>query len=123
MKQSFWNNLLKCSTCFFLSIGVFYAYLEEQNAYTRLRIQIPKMQKALSVLEEENARLIFEIDQFEHPANLKDLRKHIEFFHLKYPVSDKIFVIHKDLQNPLEGHVLLKSPWNTQTIMGARCEQ
>ena len=78
-----------------VTLGVFlYAYIIKQNQITELRLQIPVAKRALQVVNEENVRLQYEIDQFENPLNLMELAKLPQFSHLKYPLVSEIITIY-----------------------------
>jgi hypothetical protein len=73
--------------------GVLYAYLEQHNDLTKLRIRIPEIAKEVHFVEEENVRLRLEIDRFENPKHLMELAKRPEYRHLKHPIIDDILVV------------------------------
>jgi len=76
-----------CIVC----LGAFlYAYINQQNTITELRLEIPAVAKELQVIEEENTRLRFEIDQFESPAHLMELARKPEYRYLKHPLAKDI---------------------------------
>jgi hypothetical protein len=75
-----------------LGIGLF-AYIEKSNHVTRLRITVPQLSKKLKSIEEENARLLFTIEQFENPVHLMQLARKPEFSHLKYPINTEVIFI------------------------------
>jgi hypothetical protein len=81
-----------------------YAYIDKQNALTRLRLQIPLLAKELKDLTEENTRLQYEIDLFESPQHLMQLASHSEFSHLKHPLTKQIITLSEGLalQAPVE---------------------
>jgi hypothetical protein len=85
--------LIKVLICAFSFGGVLYAYLEQHNDLTKLRIRIPEVVKELHFVEEENVRLRLEIDRFENPKHLMELAKRPEYRHLKHPIVDDILVI------------------------------
>lgn len=84
--------------------GVLYAYLEQQNDLTKLRIRIPELAKEVRLIEEENTRLKLEIDRYENPKHLMELARRPEFSHLKHPLLDDILVVKpgKAMQEPIE---------------------
>ncbi len=77
-----------------LTLGsVLYAYINKQNHITELRLQIPVAAKELQVVQQENTRLKFEIDQFENPVHLMELSRLPQYSHLKYPLVNEIITI------------------------------
>lgn len=85
------------ATRILLCMGVFsfclYSYLDQQNALTRLRLEIPVAAKQVKDLREENTRLQFEIDLFESPQHLMELMALQEFSHLKHPMAKDVVQI------------------------------
>jgi hypothetical protein len=73
--------------------GFLYAFINEQNHLVKLRLQIPEIQKKVALMEQENTQLQFQIDQFEQPSHLLELRKTPQFSHLKQPVEDEIILV------------------------------
>jgi hypothetical protein len=82
---------------FFISVLIvtttLYAYLNKHNALTQLRIKLPQVKKELKAVEEENVRLRFEIEKFEHPLHLMELARKPQYAHLKHPHSSEIIVL------------------------------
>jgi len=92
-KKMMRSTLIKIAICVVSFASVAYAYLEDQNELTKLRILIPKLEMQLIAVQEKNARLCLEIEQFESPANLMQLAKQCEYSHLYHPYEDDILVI------------------------------
>lgn len=89
MKRLFYQILVCIS-----ALGLFlYAYVEKQNQLTALRLQIPKLEKEVRTLEEENVQLMYEIEQFESPIHLMELSRNPEFGHLKHPLLKDIVIL------------------------------
>ena len=76
-------SLLVFSLCLF-------SYLGQQNAVTKKRMMIPLLAKELKMIEEENTRLQYQIDQFENPIHLMHLASNHQFSHLKHPVTTDV---------------------------------
>lgn len=76
--------------------GALILYIDRLNELTRLRLEIPIHLKQLKMLEEENQRLQYEIDQFESPLYLMELLKKPEFSHLKFPKENEVRVIERE---------------------------
>lgn len=84
--------VIKVLLCALSGGGVLYAYLEQQNDVTKLRIEVPKLSREVRILEEENTRLRYEIERFENPKHLMELAKRPEYSHLKHPMLNEILV-------------------------------
>jgi len=70
-----------------------YAYVEKQNELTELRLAIPMLSKEVKIIQEENTRLNYEIEQFESPVLLMERMRQPEFSHLKFPyLNEEIFL-------------------------------
>lgn len=86
---------LKIFICI-LTVGLMlYALIEKQNELVAIRLEIPVLEKELHLLEEENNRLLYEIEQFESPMHLMELAKKPEFSHLKFPHQSEVIVLPK----------------------------
>ena len=90
MRKMFFIQVLVCA---FSCGGALYAYVAQQNDLTKVRIELPRLARDVRHLEEQNARLRFEIERFENPKHLMELAKRPEFSHLKHPLSSEIFVL------------------------------
>lgn len=106
--------LLRIVLCIAVFGVLLYSYVDRQNDVTRLRLEIPKMAKAIKDLTEENTRLQYEIDLFESPQNLMLLASHSEFAHLKHPMVKDIVTMDEGLalQAPFDekGEILSTRP-------------
>jgi hypothetical protein len=79
--------------CLFFFCLCLYFYLDKQNQLTSLKIQIPQLIKEVEVIQGENQRLQYEIDQFENPSHLLELAQKAEFSHLKHPLIGDILTV------------------------------
>lgn len=70
-----------------------YSYIDMQNGITELRIRIPELARVVRTTEEENTRLLFEIEVFENPAHLMELAQTAAFAHLKYPLAKEVITL------------------------------
>jgi len=98
----------------FLVLGLcLYSYIEAQNQVTEMRISIPKIQKDVKALREENTRLQYEIDQLENPQRLTELACNSDYSHLKYPLSKQVVTMSEGiaLQVPSMGSEEEGSSW------------
>ena len=71
----------------------FYSYLHTQNTLTHLKIQIPQVEKEIHCIQEENSRLVLEIEQFESPSHLMELAQRPEYRHLQHPVLKEVLTV------------------------------
>ena len=85
--------LIRLFLCIFIFGLYLYAYVEKQNQLTELRLEIPQLSKEVRRLKEENAKLLFDVDRFENPANLMKFMTKPEFSHLKHPLIENIIII------------------------------
>ncbi|MBY0528955.1 MAG: hypothetical protein K2P51_02060 [Rhabdochlamydiaceae bacterium] len=90
MNRGIATRILLCIAVFSFCL---YSYLDQQNAVTRLRLEIPVVAKQLKDLREENTRLQFEIDLFESPQHLMELMALQEFSHLKHPMAKDVMLV------------------------------
>ena len=81
----------------------FWAYINEQNKLTALRLAIPALSKEVKKKQEEISRLHYEIDQFESPIHLMELARKAEFSHLKYPYVEDVLILPDYFSPPDEG--------------------
>lgn len=88
-----WLFPIKILICLFSIGGCLYAYLEEQNELTKLRMEIPRLGQDVKEITEENMRLRFEIESFENPKHLMELVLQNEYSHLKHPVASDIVMV------------------------------
>ena len=86
-------NSLTFFTSVFIVTMTLYAYLNKHNALTELRIKLPQVKKELKAVEEENVRLLFEIERFEQPLHLMELARKPQYAHLKHPPISDIIII------------------------------
>lgn len=89
-------KILLCLTA--LGVVVF-GHIDRTNELTEMRREIPKLEKELRKVELENARLQFEVDQFESPAHLLELARKPEFGHLKFPSLEDVLVVEESDAN------------------------
>ncbi len=85
--------LIKVFLCALSFGGALYAYVQQQNDLTYVRIELPVLSDEVRLLQEENMRLSLEIDHFENPKHLMQLANRPEFSHLKHPIVDEIIVM------------------------------
>ena len=64
----------------------------KQNDLTELGLR-SRYYREVKILNEENQRLKYEIEQFESPIHLMELARKPEFSHLKYPTLNEIVIL------------------------------
>ncbi|HSX13058.1 MAG TPA: hypothetical protein VLE96_01375 [Chlamydiales bacterium] len=87
------NFLMQIGVCFFVIGFCLYSYLDAQNDLTQLKMQLPKVEKEIELIEEETQRLSYKIDKFENPTNLIELAHKPEYRHLRHPVLREILTV------------------------------
>ena len=70
-----------------------YSYMNQQNALTRVKMQLPQVEKEMQMIREESRRLSYQIDLFESPSHLIELAHAPEFSHLKHPILREILTV------------------------------
>lgn len=84
---------VKITFCILVAALFLYAYIEKQNELVELRMRLPALDKEVKALNEENTRLQYEINQYESPIHLMELRKKPEFSHLKFPETKNVIIL------------------------------
>lgn len=85
--------LVKLGVCLSVFGLCLYSYLDTQNQLTHLKILLPEVDKELKLIEEDNRRLAYEIEQFESPSHLIELARNPEYAHLKHPLLKEILTV------------------------------
>lgn len=85
--------LVRLGICVTLLGLALYSYLQTQHALTHFKIQIPEMEKEITLVQEENRRLAHEISQFQNPSHLMELARRPEYSHLKHPVLKEVLTV------------------------------
>lgn len=87
------SPLLRLGICLCVGAYCFYSYLNVQMKVTQIKIELPEVEKEIHLIQEENRRLSYEIDQFENPSHLIDLAHYPEYAHLKHPLLKEILTV------------------------------
>lgn len=88
------QKLLICIACASFTL---YAYIDKQNNMTELRLAIPALSKEVKAIHEQNTSLRYEVERFESPIHLMELKRKPEYSHLKFPyLSDVITIKHEE---------------------------
>lgn len=85
--------IFKVLICLFVFGICLYSYVEKQNELTSLKIEIPKVAKAIEDLKEEIKKIQYEVEMFENPAYLMQLIRKPEFGYLKHPFVDDVLTM------------------------------
>ncbi len=86
-------TLFRLFACLAFSGALLYLTIERQNQITKLRFALPRLAKEIEELKEENMRLTYEIECFEHPSELMRRAHLAEYAHLKHPKSKEILTL------------------------------
>jgi hypothetical protein len=70
-----------------------FSYLNKQQELAQIKVQLPELEKRLHVIQEENRRMLCEIEELENPSRLIDLVHRPEFGHLKHPLLREILTV------------------------------
>lgn len=85
--------LVQVFLCILIAGFTVYAYIDKHNELTELRLAIPALAKEVKQIQEENIRLMYDINQFESPIHLMQLARKPEFGHLKYPYYENEIIL------------------------------
>lgn len=85
--------LFRILFCIFFVGLLFYLYIEKQNELTELRLAIPRLEREVKTINEENRQIQYEIDHFESPIHLMELARKPEFGHLRHPYVHEVLVL------------------------------
>jgi hypothetical protein len=85
--------LIRFAICIFI-FGIFlYKYINVTNTLTKQKLFLPKIEKEISLIREDNKRLQYLIEQFENPAHLIELSRSPEYIHLKHPLLKDVLKV------------------------------
>jgi hypothetical protein len=88
---------LKLFICLFVLGFTLYAFIVKGNQVTEMRLAVPALAKKVRMLQEENSRLQYEIEQFENPIHLMEMKRKPELSHLKFPYVEEILILPEPL--------------------------
>lgn len=86
-------TLIRLLLCIFLFGGTLFLYLDHSNTLTELRLKIPDLWEELREIEEQSARLAYEVGQLESPARLMELARLPEYGHLIHPLLEEVLLL------------------------------
>lgn len=113
MKKKF---LAKVAICFFSFAAVGYEHIHEINKMTSVRIQIPKIQQEIHVINEEIDQLNYEFQEFENPQRLLHLAKQAEYSDLHFPYQQDILVMQHEIEQQTNILVKHEAPFKINTF-------
>jgi hypothetical protein len=85
--------LFKVLFCVFIGGTTMFVYISRLNEITKLRLEIPTLEKKLKGIVEENHHLSYEIDRFENPLHLMEFLRRPEYGHLRHPTVEEVVTI------------------------------
>lgn len=85
--------LIKLCICIFIFSVCLYKYINKINELTLVKLELPKIERQIKVLDEEKEILQYEIDRFENPVHLMELARNPEFSHLKHPLIKDVLKV------------------------------
>ena len=94
--------LFRITLCTTVVLALLLIYLDKQNELTKLKIMVPKAERELVLLKEENRRIKYEIEQFESPSHLMELARLPEFAHLKHPLVKDVLKVEEGMALQLQ---------------------
>lgn len=68
---------------FFVTLFLYY-YVDKQNQITKLRLQLPALEKEVKELRKETVYLNYQVETLESPQNLLYFLTRPEYSHLKF---------------------------------------
>jgi hypothetical protein len=91
------NRFMRLLICLlFLGINL-YCYIDMTNRQTQMRLELPKYEKAIEMLSQQNIQLKYELENFNNPQHLLELAKQPEYSHLKFPFMEEVLVISSEI--------------------------
>lgn len=72
------------------------------NQLTKLKLQIPKIEKEIEALSMRNIELQYQLENFSSPKHLLELAKQPEYSHLKFPLMEEVLVISSEIAKKYE---------------------
>ncbi len=94
--------LFRITLCTTVVLALLLIYLDKQNELTKLKIMVPKAERELVLLKEENRRIKYEIEQFESPSHLMELARLPEFAHLRHPLVKDVLKVEEGIALQLQ---------------------
>ena len=99
MNKGLLGKILICTISFSAALC---AYLNARNDVTKLMIELPRLSKELTLIEEQNTILRYKVEQFENPAHLLNLLKTAEYASLLSGGNSEIIAIKKEVEEKVE---------------------
>lgn len=95
LEARYMGTILRLFICVGIAGIALFSYIDKLNELTELRLAIPALAKEVKLLEEDNDRLTYEIERFESPVRLMELKNQPQYSHLKYPYLNEQIVLKK----------------------------
>ncbi len=70
-----------------------FSYLNKQQELAQIKVQLPELEKRLHLIQEENRRMLCEIEELENPSRLIEIVHRPEFGYLKHPLLREILTV------------------------------
>lgn len=102
--------LVKLFICFAAFSFYLYSVLQSQNTLNYLSYKLPKIEKELRAIEEDNVKLSFQLQVFHDPRHLLDLLKEEMYSHLKYPFLEDVLNLDQGIALKLKAPSQFKKP-------------
>lgn len=77
-------RMIQIGLCIFSFVFFLFCYLDRHNKVTEYQLKIPKVQREVERLSQENTALKAQIEHFELPSQLMNLLRQKDFAHLDY---------------------------------------
>ncbi len=88
--------LIRLLCCIFIAAFLVFSYIHKLNRITQFKIEIPKLEKKVQMLLEENRALMLEIEKKENPHQLIKWLQQPQFSHLKQPKPSEVIIMEKE---------------------------
>lgn len=86
-------RIVQIFTCVSLFVCFLISYLDRQNSIVEYQLKIPRVQKEIEKISQENQALRVKIDHFEHPTQLMSFLKKEEYKHLNFYLDKDIICL------------------------------
>ena len=85
--------LIRLGLCMAVFGWGLFSYMDKQNELAKIKVQLPELEKRLKVIQEENRRMLCELEGLENPSCLIELAHRPEFGYLKHPLLREILTV------------------------------
>lgn len=87
--------LCRLFTCVAVLCLSLYAYIDQHNAVTQLRLAIPALKKQLLEIQERNEALEYQVSRLESPTRLMDLLDEPRYAHFRFPRNEDLVTLER----------------------------